>query len=216
MFALIVRRHQDDTLFVARKARYDHDMALLLMIVVLLALVFGPGLWVRRVIERYSKPADRYAGTGAQLARYLLDKLGMQHVTVETTDQGDHYDPAAKAVRLTLDKYEGRSLTAITVAAHEVGHAQQDAEGTVAMRARAFLVTAEEGSLSGAARALGLALGAATAHADGEPVDGFPAGHLVVLLWMKLKVEAVAILGKRQHAGVSFMRAQDCSNRRTG
>ena len=44
-------------------------------IVVLLALVFGPGLWVRRVIERYSNPPDRYAGTGAQLARYLLDKL---------------------------------------------------------------------------------------------------------------------------------------------
>ena len=115
-------------------------MAFIVMIVVLLVLVFGPGLWVRRVIERYSSPADRYAGTGAQLARFLLDKLGMQHVTVETTDQGDHYDPAAKAVRLTADKYEGRSLTAITVAAHEVGHAIQDQEGYAPLRLRTYLV----------------------------------------------------------------------------
>jgi Zn-dependent membrane protease YugP len=64
----------------------------------------------------------------------------MQHVTVETTDQGDHYDPAAKAVRLTADKYEGRSLTAITVAAHEVGHAIQDQEGYAPLRLRTYLV----------------------------------------------------------------------------
>ena len=108
-------------------------MGFVVMIVVLLALVFGPGLWVRRVIERYSRPPDRYSGTGAQLARYLLDKLGMQHVTVETTDQGDHYDPSAKA-------YGGRSLTAITVAAHEVGHAIQDQEGYGPLRLRTYLV----------------------------------------------------------------------------
>jgi Zn-dependent membrane protease YugP len=90
----------------------------LLLFAIVLAVVFGPGLWVRRVLERYNRPADRYAGTGAQLARYLLDKRGLDSVTVESTDQGDHYDPLVKAVRLTPDKYEGRSLTAITVAAH--------------------------------------------------------------------------------------------------
>ncbi len=115
-------------------------MGFLVIIVALLVLVFGPGLWVRRVIERYSSPPDRYAGTGGQLARYLLDKLGMQHVAVETTDQGDHYDPAAKAVRLSPDKYGGRSLTAITVAAHEVGHAIQDQEGYGPLRLRSYLV----------------------------------------------------------------------------
>jgi Zn-dependent membrane protease YugP len=115
-------------------------MGIVVMVVLLLALVFGPGLWVRRVIERYSQPPDRYAGTGAQLARFLLNKLGMQHVAVESTDQGDHYDPVAKAVRLTPDKYEGRSLTAITVAAHEVGHAVQDHEGYTPLRLRTYLV----------------------------------------------------------------------------
>lgn len=115
-------------------------MGFVIIAVLLLALVFGPGIWVRRVIERYSNPPDRYAGTGAQLARFLLDKLGMQHVAVESTDQGDHYDPIAKAVRLTPDKYGGRSLTAITVAAHEVGHAIQDHEGYGPLRLRTYLV----------------------------------------------------------------------------
>lgn len=115
-------------------------MGFVVMIVLLLALVFGPGLWVRKVMERYSNPPDRYSGTGAQLARFLLDKLGMQHVTVEATDEGDHYDPTAKALRLTPDKYDGRSLTAITVAAHEVGHAIQDHQDYGPLRLRSYLV----------------------------------------------------------------------------
>lgn len=115
-------------------------MGYLLLLAVMLAIVFVPGIWVRRVLERYSQPPDRYAGTGAQLARYLLDKRGLDEVTVESTDQGDHYDPLAKAVRLTPDKYEGRSLTAITVAAHEVGHAIQDGDGYGPLRFRTRLV----------------------------------------------------------------------------
>ena len=115
-------------------------MGFVVMTILLLALVFGPGLWVRKVLKRYSSPPDRYAGTGAQLARYLLNKLGMQHVTVESTDQGDHYDPGAKAVRLSEGNYGGRSLTAITVAAHEVGHAIQDHEGYGPLRLRTYLV----------------------------------------------------------------------------
>lgn len=120
-------------------------MSLLIAIVLLLAAVFGPGLWVRRVLDRYSRPADRYAGTGEQLARHLLDKNGLQHVKVEITEAGDHYDPADKAVRLTEDKFGGHSLTAITVAAHEVGHALQDHQGYAPLRLRTRLVKATRG-----------------------------------------------------------------------
>lgn len=115
-------------------------MGYLVIFAAILALVFGPGVWVRRVLERYSNPPDRYAGTGAQLARYLLNKHGLQSVAVESTDQGDHYDPTAKAVRLTPDKFDGHSLTAITVAAHEVGHAIQDQQGYAPLRFRTYLV----------------------------------------------------------------------------
>ena len=120
-------------------------MIIAVIILVILVIVFGPGIWVQRVLDRYSVPADRYSGTGAQLARHLLDKHGLQSVNVEATDQGDHYDPEAKVVRLTEDKFNGHSLTAITVAAHEVGHALQDHHGYAPLRMRTRLVKATRG-----------------------------------------------------------------------
>ena len=115
-------------------------MYLVFIGLIVLGIVFLPGVWVQHVLGRYAEPSDRYSGTGAELARHLLDKYGMQSVKVEETDQGDHYDPNDKAVRLTEDKYAGRSLTAITVAAHEVGHAIQDNEGYRPLRYRSHLV----------------------------------------------------------------------------
>jgi len=119
-------------------------MPIIFLIIVIVALVFLPGLWVRRVLEKYSEPADRYSGTGADLARHLLDKNGLNAVKVEETPDGDHYDPQDKVVRLTPDKFTGRSLTAITVAAHEVGHAIQDSEGYRPLKMRSKLIKATQ------------------------------------------------------------------------
>ena len=119
-------------------------MYLLVFGLIILGIVFLPGIWVQHVLSKYAEPAERYAGNGAQLARFLLDKQGMQSVKVEETKDGDHYDPNAKAVRLTPDKYSGHSLTAITVAAHEVGHAIQDNEGYKPLRYRSHLVKATQ------------------------------------------------------------------------
>jgi len=120
-------------------------VAIAIFVLLLLAAIFGPGIWVQRVLARYSEPADRYTGTGAEVARHLLDRNGLSSVKVEQTDAGDHYDPDARAVRLTPDKYDGRSLTAITVAAHEVGHALQDQGKYGPLRWRTRLVKATRG-----------------------------------------------------------------------
>lgn len=64
----------------------------------------------------------------------------MPGVVVEISERGDHYDPAAKAVRLSPGHYHGRSLAAVTVAAHEVGHAIQDHEGYAPLAWRTRLV----------------------------------------------------------------------------
>jgi Zn-dependent membrane protease YugP len=115
-------------------------MHLLVPLFLVLVVVFGPGLWVKRVMVRYSTPRDRYEGSGGELARHLLDRFGLQSVGVEETEKGDHYDPEEKAVRLAAGNYHGRSLTAVTVAAHEVGHALQDAQDYAPLRARTRLV----------------------------------------------------------------------------
>jgi len=106
-------------------------MLWIILLLVTAACVLLPSLWVRHVMQKYSDPADRYReqGSGRELARHLLDRFQLDHVTVEETDAGDHYDPTARAVRLSSDTYHGHSLTAVTIAAHEVGHAIQHERG---------------------------------------------------------------------------------------
>lgn len=115
-------------------------MHFLIIGVILILLIFGPQWWARSVLRHYSKPRPDYPGNGAQFARHLLNKFDMDRVRVEATEQGDHYDPVAKVVRLTPDKLNGKSLTAITVAAHEVGHAIQDHLDYAPLKWRARLV----------------------------------------------------------------------------
>ena len=90
-------------------------------------LVMGPRLWVDHVLRQHNEEDAELDHTGAELARELLDLHGLQTVAVELTDLGDHYDPEARAVRLSRDKYNRKSLTAIATAAHEVSHAVQHA-----------------------------------------------------------------------------------------
>jgi hypothetical protein len=115
-------------------------MYIIVIIALVGALVLGPGFWVKRVLARYSQPADRYGHTGAETARRLLDALDLGDVAVEISESGDHYDPTARAVRLGAANYQGRSLTAVTVAAHEVGHALQHAEGYAPLMWRTRMV----------------------------------------------------------------------------
>lgn len=94
--------------------------------ILVLALMFGPFLWVRYVMARYGDERDDIPGTGAELARHLLDRFDMQDYKVEVTNQGgDHFDPGSATVRLGPSNHDRRSLTAVAVAAHEVGHALQ-------------------------------------------------------------------------------------------
>jgi uncharacterized protein len=113
--------------------------AILIILVGAFALAFLPQMWVKGVIKRHAKERADIAGTGGEFARHLLDKMGLQNVGVEETDLGDHYDPEAKVVRLLPQHYGARSLSALVVAAHEVGHAMQDATGYGPLHARTRL-----------------------------------------------------------------------------
>ncbi len=92
-------------------------------------LILGPRLWVAYVLRQHNRKDEDFGGTAAELARELLDVHDLQIVKVEMTDLGDHYDPDARAVRLSRDKFDRRSLTAVATAAHEVAHALQHSNG---------------------------------------------------------------------------------------
>jgi Zn-dependent membrane protease YugP len=105
-----------------------------------LALVFGPQLWVKRALKQHGADRPDLPGTGAELARHLLDEAELQSVAVEKTEIGDHYDPEARAVRLLPQHHDGRSVTAVAVAAHEVSHAVQHAQTEPAFMRRLDLL----------------------------------------------------------------------------
>jgi Zn-dependent membrane protease YugP len=106
----------------------------------LIALVFGPQWWIRRVMARHGLDRPDLPGTGGEFARHLLDEAKLRDVKVELTGDGDHYDPETRAVRLLPDHHDARSVAAIAVAAHEVSHAIQHARGEPAFARRIELV----------------------------------------------------------------------------
>ena len=115
-------------------------MALVVGALIVLAVIFGPSLWVKFVMRRYSTEKPEMPGTGGELAKHLIKRFSLKDVEVETTELGDHYDPIEKKVRLLPEHYGSKSLTAIAIAAHEVGHAIQDHQGDKRLATRTKMV----------------------------------------------------------------------------
>ena len=109
-------------------------------VLIVLALIFGPSLWVKMVMSRYSSEKPGMPGTGGELAEHLIERFSLKDVKVEITELGDHYDPIEKKVRLLPEHYESKSLTAIAIAAHEVGHAIQDQQGDKRLAIRTKMI----------------------------------------------------------------------------
>lgn len=108
------------------------------------------GLYARSRVKsnfnKYAKVRTMRNVTGAEVARQLLDAQGLYDVAIEET-QGflsDHYDPRSKVLRLSPDVYRTPSVAAAGVAAHEMGHALQDAGGYFPLQIRSALVPAAQ------------------------------------------------------------------------
>lgn len=97
---------------------------------------------VKSAYKKYSKVTTSSMKSGAQVAREILNDNGLDNVSIEEV-QGtltDHYDPRSKVVRLSRDNFHGNSMASSAVAAHEVGHAMQDAEDYAFLKFRSALV----------------------------------------------------------------------------
>ncbi|TDO96432.1 zinc metallopeptidase [Marinomonas balearica] len=99
-------------------------MHFLILIVVVLVVFFGPTLWVKAILRKHREPRPDLAGTGGELAEHLISRFKLEGVEVEEGVEGrDHFDIRARKVRLSPYVYKEKSLTAVAVAAHEIGHA---------------------------------------------------------------------------------------------
>ncbi len=119
-------------------------MLYIILIFLFFAIFFLPQWWVKRTMQRHNKTINALPGTGGELAQHLITQYQLP-VTLEVTDQGDHYDPTTKTVRLSEQYLNGKSLTAIAIAAHEVGHAIQDQKKDKLLILRGKMVIASQG-----------------------------------------------------------------------
>ena len=99
-------------------------------------------IMVESSFKKYAKVSAPAGMTGGAVARRMLDCNGMNDVNIEIVkgELSDHYDPRSRVLRLSNDVFYGNNVAAVGVAAHEVGHALQDAKGYVPLRFRIALV----------------------------------------------------------------------------
>ncbi len=100
--------------------------------------------YVRSSYSKWSRVPARSRITGVEAAKRLIQTGSLYDVTVEgvSGELSDHYDPRKKVLRLSRAVYQGRSVAALAIAAHELGHAMQDHEGYAPLKFRAALVPA--------------------------------------------------------------------------
>ena len=125
-------------------------MAYLVVIFLIIVVVYGPQFWSKYILKKYNRD-EYFSGSGMDLAEILLDRMNLSQVRMEATDLGDHYDPLNKVVRLSRSNCGKKTLTAVVVAAHEVGHAVQDQRGYTPLYLRTrWIVAAQKAERLGA------------------------------------------------------------------
>ena len=103
-------------------------MLVVVLLIIFALLAFLPSVLVNYIIKKYHSPKHLFPFSGHEYSKTLLGTLKLEHVQVIETDKGDHYDPEKKIVALSKDTFQNSSLSAITIATHEVSHALQHAQ----------------------------------------------------------------------------------------
>jgi Zn-dependent membrane protease YugP len=123
---------------------YFSDPLYLLLMVVGLLVAFVPQMILKGIYGRFDQTPNSRGLTGAEVANNILRDNGVHDVVVEPINGflSDHYDPSSKRIRLSEEHYYGRSVAGVAVAAHEVGHALQHAQGYFPVVVRSAMVPA--------------------------------------------------------------------------
>lgn len=118
------------------------DPVYLVLMAPVLIFTFYAQFKVKSAFKKYSNIGPSSGMSGAEASRVILDRNGLQDVAIDQVQGSlsDNYDPRARVLHLSTDVFAGRSLAALGVAAHEAGHALQDARGYLPMKIRSGLV----------------------------------------------------------------------------
>ncbi|MCX4304279.1 MAG: zinc metallopeptidase [Acetatifactor sp.] len=113
-----------------------------LLVIIGMVLCLAASARVNSVMKKFGRVPNSTGMTGAEAARRILNNEGLYNVQIEclSGSQGDHYDPRSNTVRLSRENYNGATVTAVGVAAHECGHAIQHAKGYAPLNFRSALV----------------------------------------------------------------------------
>ncbi len=113
-------------------------------LLVLPAIIFAliAQIMVKSTFSKYSSENNQHGYTAKEVARKILDENGLYNVSIEYVSGNltDHYDPSANVIRLSDSVYNSTSVAAIGVAAHEVGHAIQHAQGYAPIKIRQAII----------------------------------------------------------------------------
>ena len=117
------------------------DWTIILIVLALVVTIYAQ-VMVHSNYKKYSEVASLRGVTGREVAKYILSSSGLNFVKIEPIDGelSDHYDPRDKTLRLSTGVYDSSSISAISIAAHEAGHAIQDAEKYAWMSLRSAIV----------------------------------------------------------------------------
>ncbi len=113
----------------------------LILVIIVISIPLIAQIGVSSNYQKYKRVKNTKELTGYDVARKILDENGLEDIYIVETrgELTDHYDPTKKVVRLSSDIYHGKTVAAMSVAAHECGHAIQDKEGYTFMRIRSAI-----------------------------------------------------------------------------
>lgn len=120
------------------------DPLYLILMLPAFAFVMLAQFMVKRAYNKWSQVGNRRAMSGAQATQLLMQMNGLTDIRIESTpgDLSDHYDPRHNILRLSPAVGGGRSVASLAIAAHELGHAEQDHRGYALLKARSAIVPA--------------------------------------------------------------------------
>lgn len=121
--------------------RYD-NLTTILLVVIGFILVLYAQIKIKTTYSKYRKIKNIKGITGKEVARIILDSNNLSQINIYETNGNltDHYNPTKKLIKLSSDIYDGTSIAAVSVAAHECGHAIQDKENYSFFKIRSLLV----------------------------------------------------------------------------